>query len=338
VQPAGYGGSIQVAWRDERDEARRLELVSAFRRAAGRRATGSLRAVPLHGDGLLVLLPPPAPWEAPRRILFADEIPFTREILRFGNLSGYQQVAQATQPGGTSSAVQSCKTCGPDITDALKQAVQKIQSQFGGWSDNDKQNACISLESLEPRWGGEGFFTAFPKYAVEAGVAWNIPELMRNSVDFKGGHRGGNQWIKSYQQYGCASPDPPCGQTVQVDKECYYSGTVNYVIFGVMCRLCHDYYAGRLASSTSSADAWPNQFYEQRYTEQRMADLISQWKSDQSAGAGNASPAEQWARAGYHGWPNAATPPGDKEKDCPCKCSQKYSGPPFHVDWGSKTF
>jgi hypothetical protein len=292
--------------------------------------------MPLHEDRPAIALPPAGVWTAPRVLVFANEIPFVQEILRFGNVAGYQQVAQNTQPGGTPTATQSCKTCGPDITDALKQAVQKIRSQFGGWNDNDKQNACISLRSLAPRFG-EGFFSSFPKYAVEAGSAWNIPELMRNSVDYAHGHRGGNQWIKSYQQYGCATPDPPCGQTVQVDNKCFYSGTVNYVIFGVMCQLCHDYYAGRVASATSAADAGPMKVFENRYTENEMAGLIRMWKSDQGGGPGNASPAEQWSRAGYQGWPNAATPQGDRDQQCPCKCSQKYNGT-FHVDWGSKTF
>jgi hypothetical protein len=296
------------------------------------------RAVRL-APGRRVVALPRGLWAAPGGLVLLGDAATVQEILRFGDLDGYKAAAGGESTSQAKTATQPCKTCGPDVTQQVQDATQKTKDQFASWKDGDKLSACMSLESLWPRVGpGSIFQGGSLKYSFEASLAWNIPELMRNSVDYLHNHRGGNSWIKGYQP-ACATA-PGCDDSVLVDGHCYYAGSVNYVIFGVMCRLCHDYLPDVPPVSVEPESGMPvsNPYSADNYSEDSMASLIRGWKSDQN-GSGNASMAERWSRAGYEGWPKAKSPvPGDRDEKCPCHCSQPYKGGPFHVDWGSHTF
>ena len=109
--------------------------------------------------------------------------------------------------------------CGPDVTTQVQDAVSKTRTTFAGWSASDKESACGDLDSL-----------------LTGAVAWDIVQLHNNG------------WILSYRP-ACATvgATPPCGSTVKVGADCHYAGSPNYVIFGVMCNLCHGFFtaAGR---------------------------------------------------------------------------------------------
>ena len=51
---------------------------------------------------------------------------------------------------------------------------------------------------------------------------------------------GGREQLAERSRPKCAT----CTKnlSVQVENGCHYGGSVNYVIFGLMMRLCHDYY------------------------------------------------------------------------------------------------
>jgi hypothetical protein len=101
------------------------------------------------------------------------------------------------------------KTCGPDITSALEDALSRVKSEFAGWSGLKRYNACGDLVTLPA-----------------AAFSWDIREL---------GPGGREAFTNGYP--GCGT----CGNSVQVGNDCHYSGSVNYAAYGVMMRLCHDY-------------------------------------------------------------------------------------------------
>lgn len=187
--------------------------------------------------------------------------------------------------------------CGPDVTREVEDAVSRTRTAFAGWSAADRENHCDALDSL--RTGG---------------FAWDIVDLHNNA------------WILGYRPT-CASvgATPPCGSTVQVGSECSYAGSPNYVIYGVMCRLCHDHYSA--TGSTSGVS---------RFTHAEMQSWINFYKGTGPLGfstpSGNFVPSTEWATAGYRGWPAATTPRGDRP-GCAAACPTPYAGAAFDVAW-----
>lgn len=112
------------------------------------------------------------------------------------------------------------KVCGPDITDALLDALSRVKSAFAGWSGPKRYAACSSLVTIPA-----------------AAFSWDIREL---------GPGGRAAFTKQYA--GCDK----CGNSVQVGNGCHYSGSVNYAAYGVMMRLCRDY----LSKEDSSIADW----------------------------------------------------------------------------------
>ena len=110
--------------------------------------------------------------------------------------------------------------CGPNVTKQVKDAIAVAQSAFAGWTRDQQVDACEGLISILT---GDG--------------AWDIVELHNNA------------WILDYRPT-CATQgaNPPCGSTVQIGNECHYAGSANYVIWGVMCKLCFDMYDKWLSS------------------------------------------------------------------------------------------
>ncbi|HEY0172924.1 MAG TPA: DUF4157 domain-containing protein [Pyrinomonadaceae bacterium] len=190
--------------------------------------------------------------------------------------------------------------CGPDVTSPVADAIADTKSAFGGWSPSQKEDACDALDSL--RTGG---------------MAWDIVELHNQD------------WIHQNYRPPCATKGatPACGASVQVDEDCHYAGSVNYVIFGVMCKLCRDYYYSIMLINTGVA----------RFTRSSMLDLIRLYKGSwKSTGLGSPSANYQasrdWAEAGYDDWPSAASPTGDRS-NCRPICPTPYGGGSFLVNW-----
>jgi hypothetical protein len=199
--------------------------------------------------------------------------------------------------------------CGPDVTRHVADAVAFAKTIFAGWTHSQKVDACEALISyqgfLRSKQGGG------QRTDIVAGCSWDIWDLHNND------------WINKDFQPTCASTGakPHCGESVQVDDDCHHAGAVNYVIFGVMFRLCADNVAG--------------DFYFD-FSRSNMRALVDIRKG--SGKSGLATPAENfrgslaWATAGYEGWPSVASPAGDRN-NCAPKCPLPCSRPPFDIHW-----
>ena len=89
---------------------------------------------------------------------------------------------------------------------------------------------------------------------------------------------------------------------------CHYSGSVNYVIFGLMMRLCHDDY--RDSSGPAHIRAW-------QFEESSMTTIVAAYKTLRRAP--NKAASIRWAKAGYHGWPGGSSTPDAELRNCaPC--------------------
>lgn len=200
-------------------------------------------------------------------------------------------------PTPTPPATPPAFLCGPDVTTQVQDAITKTRSTFAGWSAANKESACDALDSL-----------------TTGGMAWDIVELHNQA------------WILTYRP-ACATAGatPPCGSTVKVGAECYYAGSPNYVIYGVMCKLCHDFFnaAGRASDAA-------------RFTQAKMEYWINIYKGTGWHGfdtpSANYGPSRDWAIAGYNGWPGATAPGGDRP-GCSPTCPTPYGGSAFSVRW-----
>jgi len=189
--------------------------------------------------------------------------------------------------------------CGPDVTSQVTAAVGNTRSTFAGWANPAREAACNALDSLST-----------------GGYAWDIVDLHNNA------------WILGYRP-ACASAGatPPCGSTVQVGTDCHYAGSPNYVIFGVMCKLCNDHFT---ATGNASGAA--------RFTESKMQYWINFYKGTGPLGlstpSGNFGPSRDWSTAGYRGWPGGGgTAPAGDRPGCAPTCPTPYSGRTFLVHW-----
>jgi len=199
----------------------------------------------------------------------------------------------------------------------MKQVVRHTKDVFRSWTKDEQEAHCDALTSLKPVGIGE------PTH-VEAMYDWDIVELK----DYT--------WVHLYQPE-CSKPnsddDSGCNHTVQVDGGCHYMGSANYVIFGLMCKLCEFSYDKmfRYIYLYKGGGGWPV-----------------------TKKAGNYAACVAWAAAGWGGWgdPQTAeeasfvrTPPGDRN-DCKAICPIPYGprpqpgvklkmqhGGPFHVHW-----
>jgi hypothetical protein len=182
----------------------------------------------------------------------------------------------------------------------VEDAVSKTRTTFAGWSASDKSDACDALTSL--RTGA---------------YAWDIVDLHNNA------------WILGYRP-ACATEKatPKCGSSVQVGSDCYYAGSVNYVIFGVMCDLCDKHYTATDPSKASD------------FKLGGMLKLINNYKgtgfSGLSTPAPNFVPSKEWATAGFMGWPTTSSSPAGDRSGCLPKCPTAFSGPAFSVHWVPK--
>jgi hypothetical protein len=189
--------------------------------------------------------------------------------------------------------------CGPNVTKQVRDAVSRTQSKFVGWSSGDKTAACQALTSWQT-----------------GDLAWDIGQLHSQ------------RWILDYQP-ACASDgaEPKCIASVQIDNDCHYAGSVNYVIFGIMCKLCYNHFTA-LGSSNAND-----------YTEAEMLNLIDLYKGTGPLGlstpSANFGPSREWSKAGYHGWPATASPAGDRS-NCSPTCPTPYKGMRFIINWVPK--
>ena len=206
-----------------------------------------------------------------------------------------------------------CPVCGPEVKGALVDALDRLIAWWGqpNRPRDEKWKCCKAVN-------------AFP-----AGLgAWDIDLLH------------GQAWIRGYQ-----SLTPPCAvgkrceDTVQVDGKCYYAGSVNYVLFGHMFRLCQQFMTDE-AAATSPPNDFPEDIKRAHlesyaiFTEARMLFLIRAYKGPGPSLRGLAENYETsvaWARAGYHDWPRGGPQPPPERPECSF-CTHVFQGE-FDFTW-----
>lgn len=215
-------------------------------------------------------------------------------------------------PGG--AATPKTFTCGVDVTAGMKAAVSQTKADFARLTDDKKHEACSALSSL--RTGA---------------YAWDIIDLHRQVT---------SDLLNGSRRPPCATSGatPACGSSVAVDGTCHFAGSANYVIFGVMCKLCSDHYTGMLAKS-SWYEVIDKDTYRQgmmQFGKPGMLGLIDLYKKyipliKFESPAGNLEAAKRWSIAGFDGWPvSAKTPPADRAN---CVVTCPYQAAAFRVSW-----
>lgn len=206
-------------------------------------------------------------------------------------------------------------SCGVEVTDLVKGAIKDVRSTFGGWVEDKQVESCQALSSL---WSGD--------------IAWDILEMHRQ-VD--------SDWLNGKFRPPCATSGatPACGSSVTVDGGCHFAGSANYVIYGVMCRLCADF-----ASAAYKRHSWYEVFdrdtlrqLQIQFSESGMLGLIDLYKKwlprvKFDSVAANIEAAKAWSKAGYYGWPGVPTPAPDRS-NCKTDCPHKADYPSFTVSW-----
>lgn len=184
--------------------------------------------------------------------------------------------------------------CGPDATSKINESLSNLISVFGEWDSDRKKHACTDLIT--------------PPAAL---VAWDIIDLHNSD------------WIHELFRPECATKGAkqPCGHSIQVGKECYYAGSANYVVFGVMCKLCHDYLLLPPKFYPENPDPYEKYTAKasppaENFTKEAMLSLIALYKKT----AHNFTESQQWAGAGYDGWPSGGTPPAGDRSNCSPTC------------------
>ena len=205
--------------------------------------------------------------------------------------------------------------CGIDVTDPTKAAITTTRTEFGKLTAEQKTEACAALASLRT-----GAF------------AWDIIDLH---------HQVTSDLLNKPYRPLCATSGatPACGSSVTVDGSCHFAGSANYVIFGVMCRLCSTHYQTML-SSASWYEVLDKDTYRQglmQFSKSGMLGLIDLYKKyiplfKLESPAGNLDAAKRWSIAGYDGWPTGATTPAPDRANCQLTCPHRASGL-FRVSW-----
>lgn len=194
------------------------------------------------------------------------------------------------------------------MTAQVVDVVNRIRAAFRSWTPQQKYDACHSFIG--------------PNHLY----SWDTYEL-----------KLANQWIDRPPYHPpCASPlgtsPDQCGRTVEIDGQCFYSGSANYVTLGTMWKECF-----------LDGQKW---FHLFPYDEFELKKLIWAYKGDITffgyvlrRGAENWRKSEEWAIAGFRDWlptpgPSTGprTPSGDRPA-CAPTCPVPYQGPPFRVYW-----
>ena len=183
--------------------------------------------------------------------------------------------------------------CGPDVTKQLANGVDNVRKEFRAKTEDEKEEMCDQIDSL-----------------IHGPVTWDFARL--HVRDWMAGIRDTCATVVK------DANEPCCANSVQVDKECCYAGSANYVLFGVICKSCFDHYLGKNPVDLSGT---------YRFNSNRMLSLIESYKSS----SWNFNKSKQWSLEGYKGWPSGgSTPTGDCSQDCSSNCSL-----PFFIKGGA---
>lgn len=228
--------------------------------------------------------------------------------------TGRRRSTSATTP--TLGTTPTSFACGVDVTSNTRGAVRSAKTSFAGWSNDFKHRACESLHSF--RTGS---------------YAWDILELHSQVT---------SDTLNVGLRPACATSGatPACGSSVTVDGSCHFAGSANYVIYGVMCKLCFNHYR-QMLSDSSWYELIDRDTYQDgilQFSLSGMLGLIDLYKKYipllmLESPAGNIDAAKRWSIAGYNGWPTGATTPVADRGNCSLTCPSVTSLPSFRVSW-----
>ncbi|MEA2736293.1 MAG: hypothetical protein QOE14_2744 [Humisphaera sp.] len=207
---------------------------------------------------------------------------------------GLQSRGRGGTGTGTKTADETECVCGPQVKNEVAQALAKVRAKFAGWSQAQRDIVCDAIAGVAAATQNDPTFGNSPMYLN----AWDINELK--------GFAGPPAWLGGYSP-PCATP-AACASTVQISNQCFYVGSVNYSLLGVIAKGC----------------GW---------SQARMKTIVYAYKGPRiiKPKAGNYESSQDWAAAAYKGWPGGvATPKGDRP-NCATTCPQWYSGGAFTV-------
>jgi hypothetical protein len=281
--------------------------------------------------------------------------PIAREITPSGSGPAVQRADRpssstpssppATPPSTPTAKPPENGVCGPDLTKQVTAAITMTKHIFNDiWTPAQRDEACNGIINLKT-----------------AAVAWDIPEL--HHQEWIEAYRPECATWTSYPRCGWFASDPDfqsdrqIAATITIDNSCHLSGSVNYVIYGVMCKLCYDEYDRRFGAAVSKMANTPlyhpfdllgaksemdtMDTIRGQYTETMMLASVWAYKGHiplVRGASGNYDAAKSWASAGYNGWPGGATTPTPDRAKCAVPCPLAYGSRGtqtggFHVNW-----
>ena len=108
------------------------------------------------------------------------------------------------------------KMCGPDVTDAIHNTMQNLQSTWDSWSESEQYDACHDLRRYVGTWMMSG--VADLGYATNSA---NAHEILRNSF--------------GTTAYGSVGSET----SLTYDGKCYSASGLQYIMWGFINSKCH---------------------------------------------------------------------------------------------------
>lgn len=226
-----------------------------------------------------------------------------------------RQRGASGQPAPSLANVLGSFACGIDVTESTKSAIRATKSWFFRWTNDQRHEACSALNSLSV-----------------GDIAWDILELHSQVT---------SDALNKPFRPACATSGatPACGSSVTIGGSCHFAGSANYVIFGVMCRLCHDHYDTML-NNASFYEIFDKDAYRRgklQFGVTGMLGLVDLYKKYVplllgDSPAGNLEAAKRWSMAGWNGWPYQAPTPMPDRSNCTLTCPHRATHP-FDISW-----
>ena len=210
--------------------------------------------------------------------------------------------------------------CGPDVTDQIAAVWHRIRAEFGKWPAVPKtvswiqacERACDTVLFPFKKNDPKNPLPTIPFVNSQGdNMGWDTLPL----------YEGNSYWLEAIPSCCCSpatlSPvddeDPnTCSHTVQVKGQCWLNGTVNYGTFGIIARLCHDYFPVKYGEALAQAEL-----------------LVRGYKLMFSKE--DATLPVAWLRATYHHGPSGVPPNPSNRPQCQCKC--RYDGNVVNWDY-----
>jgi len=192
-------------------------------------------------------------------------------------------------------------SCGPNVSEDLRRVVQAIKDRFN--NERDPQIKCDLC------------YTAFNKDSTEAATSWDIQDLHGMTLGPITAKVLGVRVESWHPQELRLAPEGSWKRSVQVDDRCYDAAAVNYVMYGVIGRLCEGY-----EGIKEWEDVWAR---------------VRDWKLN-AYGHLPTTETTDWAYDGWMGWPNSNIPRSERPYPVKDIAGNKWSDPGFRWSHGGR--